>query len=69
MFRIMVAGSVGMAEPSKEMRAAVKDTLQRVIDELLFYSDEMEMHRLPARDGANALRLAAGLIALQRDLT
>ena len=59
-----------MAEPiSKEIRAVVRETLQRVIDELQFYVDEMEMQRLPARDGANAVRIAAGLIALQRQLT
>jgi hypothetical protein len=54
---------------TKEIRAAVRETLQRVIDELQFYADEMEMHRLPARDGANAVRMVAGLIALQRQLT
>ena len=54
---------------SKEIRAAVRETLQRVIDELQFYADEMEMHRLPATDGANAVRMVAGLIALQRHLT
>ena len=59
-----------MPEPlSKEMRAVVRETLQRVIDELQFYADEMEMQRLPARDGANAVRMVAGLIALQRQLT
>ena len=59
-----------MAEPlSKEIRAAVRETLQRVVDDLQFYSDEMEMQRLPARDGANAVRMVAGLIALQRQLT
>ena len=54
---------------SKEIRAAVRETLQRVIDDLQFYADEMEMQRLPARDGANAVRMVAGLIALQRQLT
>ena len=59
-----------MAEPlSKEIRAVVRETLQRVIDELQFYADEMEMQRLPVRDGANAVRIVAGLIALQRQLT
>ena len=59
-----------MAEPlSKETRAVVRETLQRAIDELQFYADEMEMQRLPARDGANAVRIVAGLIALQRHLT
>ena len=48
-----------MAEPiSKEIRAVVRETLQRVIDELQFYADEMEMQRLPVRDGANAVRIA-----------
>jgi hypothetical protein len=54
---------------SKEIRAAVRETLQRIIDQLQFYADEMEMQRLPARDGANAVRMVAGLIALQRQLT
>jgi len=59
-----------MTEPlSKETRAVVRETLQRVVDELQFYADEMEMQRLPARDGANAVRIVAGLIALQRHLT
>ena len=59
-----------MPEPlSKEMRAVVRETLQRVIDELQFYADEMEMQRLPVRNGANAVRIVAGLIALQRQLT
>jgi hypothetical protein len=59
-----------MAESlSKETRAVVRETLQRVVDELQFYADEMEMQRLPARDGANAVRIVAGLIALQRHLT
>ena len=54
--------------PSADMRAVVRDTLQRVIDDLLFYSDEMEMHRLPQYDGVRALRLAAGLLAITREL-
>jgi hypothetical protein len=59
-----------MAEPlSKEVRAVVRETLQRVIDDMQFYADEMEMQRLPTRDGASAVRLVAGLIALQRRLT
>ena len=59
-----------MTEPlSRETRAVVRETLQRVVDDLQFYADEMEMHRLPARDGANAVRIVAGLIALQRQLT
>jgi hypothetical protein len=52
---------------SKEIRAAVRETLQRVIDDLQFYADEMQ--RLSARDGANAIRMVAGLIAFQRQLT
>ena len=54
--------------PSTDMRAVVRDVLQRVIDDLLFYSDEMEMHRLPQYDGVRALRLAAGLLAITREL-
>jgi hypothetical protein len=48
--------------------ADLKATLQRVIDSLLFYSDEVETNRLPIRDPASALRLAAKLFALERDL-
>jgi hypothetical protein len=63
-------GLTAMIEPlSREIRAVVRETLQRVVDDLQFYVDEMEMHRLPARDGANAVRIVAGLIALQRQLT
>jgi hypothetical protein len=60
-----------MAEPlsREETLAIVKRTYQEVIDTLLFISDEMEMHGLPARDGASALRLAASLFALTRELT
>jgi hypothetical protein len=46
----------------------IRATLQRVIDSLLFYSDEVETNRLPIRDPASALRLAARLFALERDL-
>jgi hypothetical protein len=55
---------VGLEEQGDNAR----DILQRVIDNLLFYSDEVEMHRLPVRDPASALRLAARLFALERDL-
>jgi hypothetical protein len=48
--------------------ADIRATLQRVIDSLLFYSDEVETNRLPIRDPASALRLAARLFALERDL-
>ena len=58
-----------MQSQPKEIRAAVRETLQRVVDDLQFYADEMEMQRLPTRDGANAVRIVAGLIALQRQLT
>ena len=49
--------------------AIVRRTYQEVIDTLLFISDEMEMQLLPTRDGAGALRLAAGLLALTKELT
>jgi len=58
-----------MQPQSKEIRSVVRETLQRVVDDLQFYADEMEMRRLPAKDGANAVRIVAGLIALQRQLT
>ena len=47
----------------------VRRPYQEVIDTLLFISDEMEMQLLPTRDGAGALRLAAGLLALTKELT
>jgi hypothetical protein len=60
-----------MAEPlsREEALAIVRRTYQEVIDTLLFISDEMEMQRLPTRDGASALRSAAGLLALTKELT
>jgi hypothetical protein len=60
-----------MAEPlsREETLAIVRRTYQEVIDTLLFISDEVEMQGLPARDGASALRLAAGLFALTKELT
>jgi hypothetical protein len=58
-----------MKPQSREVRVVVRETLQRVVDDLQFYADEMEMQRLPTRDGANAVRIVAGLIALQRQLT
>ena len=53
---------------TSEQSAHIKATLQRVIDSLLFYSDEVESHRLPVRDPASALRLAARLFSLERDM-
>jgi hypothetical protein len=60
-----------MAEPlsREETLAVVRRTYQEVIDTLLFISDEMEMQWLPAKDGVNALRLAASLFALTKELT
>ena len=63
-----------MAEPlsqlsKEETIAIVRRTYQEVIDTLLFISDEMEMQCLPAKDGVSALRLAASLFALTKDLT
>jgi hypothetical protein len=54
-----------MAEPSsrEDSLVIVRRTYQEVIDTLLFISDEIEMQLLPTRDGARALRLAAGLFA------
>ena len=60
-----------MAEPlsREEPVAILRRTYQEVIDTLLFISDEIEMQSLPARDGASALRMAAGLFALTKELT
>jgi hypothetical protein len=60
-----------MAEPlsSEETLAIVRRTYQEVIDTLLFISDEMEMQWLPTSDGVSALRLAAGLLSLTKELT
>lgn len=52
-----------------EHRKLLCNTLIRITDELLFWADEMELGRLPAHDGAAALRLAACLLSLQRELT
>lgn len=58
-----------MAQPrSQEKRKTQKETLQRVIDDLLYYSDLVETSQLPAREGASALRMVAALFSLQRDL-
>jgi hypothetical protein len=53
----------------QESLAIVRRTYQEVIDTLLFISDEIEMQALPTRDSASALRLAAGLFALTKELT
>ena len=53
----------------EESLAIVRRTYQEVIDTLLFISDEIEMQSLPTRDSASALRLAAGLFALTKELT
>jgi hypothetical protein len=60
-----------MAEPlsREESLAIVRRTYQEVIDTLLFISDEIEMQSLPAKDGASALRFAAGLFSLTKELT
>ena len=60
-----------MAEPlsREESLAIVRRTYQEVIDTLLFISDEIEMQSLPAKDGASALRLAARLFSLTKELT
>jgi hypothetical protein len=60
-----------MAQPlsREESVAIVRRTYQEVIDTLLFISDEIEMQSLPARDGASALRMAAGLFALTKEIT
>ena len=54
---------------TEETLTIVRRTYQEVIDTLLFISDEIEMQWLPTRDGASALRLAAGLFALTKELT
>ena len=53
----------------EETLALVRRTYQEVIDTLLFISDEMEMQCLPTKDGASALRMVAGLLALTKELT
>jgi hypothetical protein len=53
----------------EESLAIVRRTYQEVIDTLLYISDEMEMQWLPPRDGASALRLAASLFTLTKELT
>ena len=64
-----VAGPADMSgQFAHEDSAHLKATLQRVIDSLLFFSDEVETDRLPVHDSASALRLAAKLFALEREL-
>jgi hypothetical protein len=60
-----------MAEPlsREDPLVIVRRTYQEVIDTLLFISDEIEMQSLLAKDGASALRLAAGLFSLTKELT
>jgi hypothetical protein len=60
-----------MTEPlsKEETLAVVRRTYQEVVDTLLFMSDEMEMQWLPTKDGVGALRLAASLFALTKQLT
>ena len=54
-----------MPEPSpREEAIAIRRTYQEVIDLLVFISDEIEMGRLPTKDGASAVRMVAGLVAL-----
>ena len=53
----------------QESLAIVRRTYQEVIDTLLFMSGEMEMQWLPTKDGVSALRMAAGLFALTKELT
>jgi hypothetical protein len=64
--------AVGLADMATQFTSEqgdnARDILQRVIDNLRFYSDEVELQRLPVRDPASALRLAAKLFALERDL-
>ena len=43
--------------------------LQEIFDLLLFLSDEIEMGRLYARDPAEAMRLAASMVAMILDVT
>lgn len=54
---------------NKDVLAVVRRTYQEVIDTLLFISDEIEMSRMPTKDPASAIRLAAGILALTKDLT
>ena len=59
-----------MPEPSpREEAIAIRRTYQEVIDLLVFISDEIEMGRLPTKDGASAVRMVAGLVALIIKLT
>ena len=59
-----------MPEPSPKQEAlAIRRTYQEVFDLLVFISDEIEMGRLPTKDGASAVRMVAGLVALMMKLT
>ena len=52
-----------------EEASAIRRTYQEVFDLLVFISDEIEMGRLPTKDGASAVRMVAGLVALMIKLT
>ena len=59
-----------MPEPSpREEAIAIRRTYQEVFDLLVFISDEIEMGRLPTKDGASAVRMVAGLVALMIKMT
>ena len=59
-----------MPEPSPKQEAhAIRRSYQQVFDLLMFVSDEIEMGRLPTKDGASAVRMVAGLVALMIKLT
>ena len=52
-----------------EEASAIRRTYQEVFDLLVFISDEIEMGRLPTKDGASAVRMVAGLVSLMIKLT
>ena len=59
-----------MTKPSLEESAcaAVRRNAQEICD-LLLLSDEMEMGRIPNRDGVSAFRMAAGVAAPTKALS
>ena len=60
-----------MPEPSPERQTvlAIRRAWQEAADLALLISDEMEMGRLPNQDGADAIRMFAGLLSSAKHLS
>jgi len=54
-------------QPARELEV-VRETLQRAVDDMLYYSDEIEAGRLGEMNAATAVRVVAGFLSLTRAL-